>query len=361
MIIARTPFRISFSGGGTDLESFYQREEGSVLSTSINKYMYITVHPYCLKDHIQVKYSKTELVKNVAEIEHPIVREVLLKLKMDVGLEIVSMADVPAGTGIASSSAFTVCLLHCLNAYLGNYVSKEYLASVACDIEINRLGEPIGKQDQYASAFGGLNLIKFGPNGNVRVDPVIMKSRDLENLEDNLILFYTGRTRRAHSILKEQNDLTKTDKKTFTTLKMMAKQSLDMHKLLSSGQLDDFGYGLHEGWKLKKSLTDNISNSELDELYERGIKFGGALGGKLLGAGGGGYLLFYCKKENQEKLRIVFSELEELPFKFERNGSHIIFFENNQMHIGASQKTVSNSIENKSEQKGPKGNNQLSI
>ncbi|MBT4290765.1 MAG: GHMP kinase [Deltaproteobacteria bacterium] len=329
MIINRTPFRISFAGGGSDLEAFYHQHEGCVLSTSINKYMYLIAHPFAVKKQIQVKYSTTELVDMPEKIKHPIIREALKLLKIDKGIEIASFADISAGTGLGSSSSFTVGLIHCLKAYLNSHVSKEYLANTACDIEINRLEEPIGKQDQYAAAFGGLNFISFLKNGTVCMEPVTISVDRKKALEENLLMFFTGSHRSASKILKEQKENINNSEDKVKTLLEMTKLARKLKQVLYDGDLDDFGPILHEGWELKQSLASGISNPEIEKMYHLAISKGGASGGKLLGAGGSGYLLFYCPKTKQAHLRKTMQELEELPFQFDDHGSNIIFYDKN--------------------------------
>lgn len=321
MIGTRTPFRISFAGGGSDLKEFYSKHTGCVLSASINKYMYILVHQF-FNDNIQIKYSKTELVDEISKIQHPIVREVLTQFNI-MGIDINSIADVPSGTGLGSSSAYTVGLLHAINAYCNKYTSSEYLAKEACKIEIDILGEPIGKQDQYAVAYGGLNLIKFYPDENVDVEPIIMSPESYLKLEGNLLMFYTGLIRSASDILIDQKkNIENSD--TFNSLIRMTELAGEMKKSLVEDNFQDFGRIMDENWHLKKSLSKKISESQIDDFYSKAID-AGALGGKLLGAGGGGFLIFYCEKENHEKLRNSLSELRELKFKFDRNGSKIIY------------------------------------
>jgi D-glycero-alpha-D-manno-heptose-7-phosphate kinase len=322
MIISRTPFRISFAGGGSDLPSFYTQEQGAVLSTSINKYVYLAIHSFFDPNKIQLKYSKTELVSEFRDINHPIFKECLSMYNIK-GVDINSIADIPAGTGLGSSSSFTVGLLHVLNAYLQRYVSHEYLASTACDIEMNRLKEPIGKQDQYAAAYGGLNFIKFNYDGSVDVEKIIMKSEIKKQLERNLLMIYTGNTRSAGSILEHQNNaMSQADKR--NVQKEMVQQAFELKELLENNQIDDFGRMLHEGWMLKKTLTSGISNNDVDNLYKKGIE-AGALGGKLLGAGGGGFILFYCPEEHQDKFRNKMTGYRELEFSFDNSGSKIIY------------------------------------
>lgn len=322
MIISRTPLRISFAGGGSDLPSFYKYNQGAVLSTSIDKYVYLAVHEYFYKEQTLLKYSKTELVKTFEEIQHPIFRECLSMMKLS-GLDISSMADVPAGTGLGSSSSFTVCLLNALHAYNRRYVSPEYLASTACDIEINRLGDPIGKQDQYAAAYGGLNFITFNKDESVSVEKIIMDPTAKQQLDDNLIMIYTGETRSASQILKNQSqEMSKEDKR--LVVKKMVDMAYELKSVLQNSQIDDFGRILHEGWLLKQSLSAGISNENISNLYNKGLE-AGALGGKLLGAGGSGFILFYCPKEKQADFRSSMAQYKELPFKFDNTGSKIIY------------------------------------
>jgi len=322
VIGTRTPFRISFVGGGTDLREFYSRHPGCVVSTTINKYMYIFVHRFFEKK-IQVKYSRTELVRDVNEIRHPIVREALKKLGLN-RLDINSIADIPAGTGLGSSSSFAVGLLHALYAYMSKYQSKEKLAQGACSIEIDMLEEPIGKQDQYAAAYGGLNFITFCPNEDVNVEPIIMHRDKLLELENNLLLFYTGKTRDANDILSDQRSNIINDKEKFSGLIRMTELAKHLRRSLVKGNLDDFGLILDENWQLKKSLSDKISQSRIDKLYEIALK-NGAKGGKLLGAGGGGFLAFYCEMKRQESVRRALADLEELTFSFDSFGSRVIY------------------------------------
>lgn len=322
MIISRTPLRISFAGGGSDLPSFYKYNQGAVLSTSIDKYVYLAIHEYFYKEQTLLKYTKTELVKTFEEIQHPIFRECLSMMNMS-GLDISSMADVPAGTGLGSSSSFTVCLLNALHAYNRRYVSPEYLASTACDIEINRLGDPIGKQDQYAAAYGGLNFITFNKDESVSVEKIIMDPTAKQQLDDNLIMIYTGETRSASQILKNQSqEMSKEDKR--LVVKKMVDMAYELKSVLQNNQIDDFGRILHEGWLLKQSISAGISNENISNLYNKGLE-AGALGGKLLGAGGSGFILFYCPKEKQADFRSSMAQYKELPFKFDNTGSKIIY------------------------------------
>lgn len=322
MIISRTPFRLSFMGGGTDLPSFYEREEGMVLSTTIDKYMYITINDR-FDSSFRLSYSRTEICESTEAIEHPIMRVILQKYaKKGHGLEVISMADIPSGTGLGSSSSFTVGLLHAMKAQLGVFQSAEDLAREASEIEVVQLKEPIGKQDQYAAAYGGLSLIRFLPAGEVRVDPIICSPKIRQELEASVMFFYTGVTRSASKILGEQSENTSSK---MEHLREMKKHVLELKNILESGKpLKRFGEILHEGWRLKKSMASGISNSQIDEWYERGVS-AGAGGGKILGAGGGGFLMFLCPPEKQAAVKAELKDLRSIPVQFEKWGSKIIF------------------------------------
>lgn len=324
MIITRTPFRISFVGGGSDLEAFYAKSEGAVLSTSIDKYMYISSHKFFFPGQIRVKYSETETVNHLDELKHPLLRETMRKTGVTGGLEVSSIADIPAGTGMGSSSSFTVGLLHCLYAHKRQYVTHEQLAREACEIEINILGEPIGKQDQFAAAFGGLNVIRFKADGTVVVEPLYIDPEKYNALQQNLVMFYTGNQRKASDILAEQKrNISAEDK--FLVLKSMVRLVFDLREVLFSGSLTDVGNILHENWILKQKLASQISNTAIDEIYRAGLE-GGATGGKLLGAGGGGFMLFYCEPGKQARLAEKLRHLERFDFGFDREGSKLIYF-----------------------------------
>ena len=321
MIITRTPFRISFAGGGSDLEDYYHREPGVVLSTAINKYIYLTVKER-FGNTFRVSYSQTELCDSVDQIQHPIVRESLKRLSVERGLEIVSVADLPAQAGMGSSSSFTVGLLHALHALAGHVVTPARLAEQACEVEIERLKEPIGKQDQYIAAYGGMQMVRFMPNGDVTVDPVICPRGTRQELNRRLVLFFTGRTRNAREVLAKQRATIDSQRE---TLRRMCRIAEQLREVLTVGMnLNDFGQLLHQAWEAKRSLESSISNQAIDDFYERGIK-AGALGGKLLGAGSGGFLLFYCEPHLQARLRRALSGLVEVPFSFEPEGSKVIF------------------------------------
>lgn len=321
MIITRTPFRVSFAGGGSDLEAFWKDEPGAVLSTAVDKYMYLTVKPR-FGDTFRVSYSRTEIVERADQIEHPIVRECLAACGITRGLEIVSVADLPAQSGMGSSSSFTVGLLHALFAHAGRVVSPKALAETACRIEIDRLKEPIGKQDQYIAAHGGLQFIQFFPDGHVSVDPVVCAPGTRRELDRRLVLFFTGLTRNARDVLTKQQANTG-DKR--SALRELVRVAGEMRDVLTHGHdLNEFGRLLHTAWQVKKSVEGSISTPAIDDWYARG-RAAGALGGKLLGAGSGGFLLFYCEPHLQPALTRELGDLRPVPFALEPEGSKVIF------------------------------------
>ena len=322
MIITRAPFRVSFCGGGSDLPSFYEKYGGCVLSTSIRKYMYLTIHNYFHKDQIVLKYSKTETVGDYKEIEHKYFKQCLKDFGI-MGVEISSMADIPSGTGLGSSSSFTVALLHLLHTYKGEFVSKYKLAKDACEVEIDKLGEPIGKQDQFAAAFGGLRFYEFHQNGFVSVEPIVMSPESYRILEDNILMFYLGGVHSASSILKEQGQNIKSEEKAKVQLQM-CDLARTLKEELQKNNVDAIGELLHENWVLKKSLASGISNPLIDETYEKAMR-AGALGGKLLGAGGAGFMIFYVKKDRHEAVRASMSHLRELDFEMDNSGATIVY------------------------------------
>lgn len=324
MIISRTPFRVSFVGGGSDLPAFCERRPGAVLSVTIDKAMYLTLHPYFDRGRTLLRYSRSELVDSVDAIEHPIFREALRSMGIAGGVEISSSADVPAGTGLGSSSCFTVGLLHVLAAYQGRYAAKEFLGSSASHIEIDILEEPIGRQDQYAAAFGGLNVIRFLEGGRVIVEPVTVPRDVIHALEDRLLMFYTGEQRSTRTILADQGRNVANDEQKFAATAQMVDLVYEMRDALFAADLPTFGDLLHRNWELKRSLSKQISNPAIDDAYESARR-AGARGGKLLGAGGGGFLLLYCEPERQAGLREALSQLDEFEFRFDLSGSSIIF------------------------------------
>jgi len=323
MIISRTPLRISLFGGGTDLKDFYGIEGGAVLSTAIDKYIFATVNRK-FDDHIRISYSKTEIVERVDQVQHDLVRESMKLTGVDKGIEITTIADIPSqGTGLGSSSTFTVGILNALHAYKGEHVSAENLAKEACRVEIDIIKEPIGKQDQYIAAYGGLQFIQFNKDDSVFVDPVICSHELKEALHGNLMLFYTGITRRANTILSEQKKNSSGNKleelKAIKELAFIGRKALEVNH-----SIDEFGRLMDEGWKVKKSLASGISNAEIDDLYEKAKK-AGALGGKITGAGGGGFLLMYVPKSRQAHVRSALHPLKQIDFRFEPQGSKIIY------------------------------------
>ncbi len=324
MIVSCAPFRVSFAGGGSDIPSFYRKRRGAVLSCAIAKYSFIIVHPFFNAKKYHLKYTRTELVDQLDEIQHPILREALRMQAINPGIEIVSTADIPGGTGLGSSSSFSVALINALYAHRRVFVPKEKLANEACALEIERLGEPIGKQDQYAAAYGGVNLIEFERHGGVTVQPLLLPTKILSELESNLLLFYTGSQRDARDLLSRQVTAIENDDLVVSRMQQMVELAYDMRDLLLAGNLDDFGLALHRGWELKRGISAQISTAAIDNLYEQ-ARQAGALGGKLAGAGGGGFLLLYCPKPAQARVREVLSGLQNLEFRFDWGGARIAF------------------------------------
>ncbi len=325
MIITRTPFRISFFGGGTDYPAWYKENGGAVLSASINNYCYITCRhlpPFFDHKH-RLVWSKIEAVKQLDEIQHPAARETLKFINVKKGVEIHHDADLPSRSGLGSSSAFTVGLLHALHALQGRLVTKRQLALDAINIEQDILGENVGSQDQVAAAFGGLNKIEFGGPQHISVFPVTMKSERLKSLEGCLLLFFTGLTRNASDVAAEQIRLTPEKRKELQAMKGMVDEAIVI--IEKENNLDDFGKLLHESWQIKRQLTSQITNKRIDEIYEAGRQ-AGALGGKLLGAGSGGFMLFYVKPELQSAVKEKLKDLLCVPVKFENIGSQVIYY-----------------------------------
>lgn len=320
MIITKTPLRISFVGGGTDIASFYKEHPGAVVSTAIDKYVYVTINKNFDSNGIRVAYSKTELVNDIKKVQHPIVREAMKLTGIIKGIEITTMADVPSkGTGLGSSSSFTVGLLNALYAYKGNLTSSIKLAEEACHVEIDRLKEPIGKQDQYIAARGGFQFIEFLSDGTVLSDPVLIDEHVKKRLEKNLMLFYTGQTRSAKKILAEQG---KKSKENFQALMILKGLAIELRRQLLRKNIEQVGELMHENWRIKQKLSSKITDNQISGWYNDAIK-AGAIGGKICGAGGGGFLLFYCPIEQQPKVRKNIP-LREIKFKFEPQGSRII-------------------------------------
>jgi len=321
MIITQTPLRVSFVGGGTDFRDYYRRNGGAVLSTTIDKYIFVIVKKRFDKK-IRVGYSTTEMVDSLDELKHELVREGLRKTGITEGIEISTMADIPStGSGLGSSSSVTIGLLNAFYIYQGISQTAETLAKDACEIEIDILGKPIGKQDQYAAAYGGLNIIRFLPDEKVEVEPLRISESTKRKLERNLMLFYTGMVRKSSEVLTEQKKNIPDITGVLDELKAMVDELKDC---LYKEYLDEFGKLLHYGWQCKKKMASKITNEKIDEFYEKALD-AGALGGKMTGAGGGGFMLLYCPPERQDKVRDALSELQELPFSFNRDGSRVIF------------------------------------
>jgi D-glycero-alpha-D-manno-heptose-7-phosphate kinase len=329
MIISRTPLRVSFVGGGTDMGVFYRRYGGAVISTSINRYVYITVNTK-FDDRLRISYSRTEDVRGADEVVHPIIRAVLRRLRIDGGVEITSVADVPShGTGLGSSSAFCVGLLNALHAYSGRYVDRRRLGAEACEIEIDMLHEPIGKQDQYASALGGLNYIRFNPDDSVEVLPLTHMRPLAEEIQRSLITFYTGIGREASTILECQRNNIESGTAKQDSLKQMLVLVEDLKREFEKGNAAGLGEALHEAWLIKRGLADGISSEAIDAWYDR-ARAAGASGGKILGAGGGGFLLLVAPPERHEAIGRALSDLRRIDLGFERLGSTIVFSEPNE-------------------------------
>jgi D-glycero-alpha-D-manno-heptose-7-phosphate kinase len=326
MIIARTPFRVSFAGGGTDLGEFYLKEDGRVLSTTIDKYLFVAVkRQACLAESkFRINWSKVEFKDKIDDIEHPIVREALRMMGMDIPLEISTFADIPSQTGLGSSSAFAVGLLNALFAIKGQMVTKADLADMAARIEVDILGRHIGKQDHYAAAYGNLNVYTFHQDESVSVDPVLCPRETKRTVGNNIMMFYTAKKRDASEILKNQKARMNDKHHVLAGMKNLVEP---LRKIFSTGSnLKEIGRILHDGWELKRSITEEISSPEIDEYYEKAMK-AGALGGKLLGAGGGGFLLFYVEPQNQKSVSESLSDLYQLPFGFDSVGTQITYYD----------------------------------
>jgi D-glycero-alpha-D-manno-heptose-7-phosphate kinase len=324
MIIARSPLRVSLGGGGTDLPSYYEQHTGFLIAAAIDKYVYLTLHETFVPDLI-VKYSKLERVADASQLEHPIIREAFAMLGMSgQSLELTSMADIPAGTGLGSSGSFTTALLKALHAYKKNLVHPEELAKQACDIEINRLKEPIGKQDQYIAAFGGITCFRFLPGGKVEAWPLKVSEDTRYTLEDNLLLFFTGYSRSASSILKEQDQKSKVaDKSMIENLHFVKDLGLQSQKALETGNLDEFARLMDVHWQRKKQRSGNMSNPRINEWYDMAMA-NGASGGKLIGAGGGGFLMFYATDKARLRHAMRRAGLQEVRFHFDFEGTKLL-------------------------------------
>jgi len=321
MIITQTPLRISFLGGGTDFQAFYEQEEGCVLSSAIDKYIFVIVKER-FDEKIRVGYTQTEMVDSLEDVQHDLVREALRKTGIEKKIEISTMGDIPsAGTGLGSSSTVTVGALNAMYLHLGVARDAATLAREACEIEIDVLGRPIGKQDQYIVAHGGLRFIRFKPDGTITVETVQLPDEARRRLSESLLLFYTGITRSAGTVLREQVENISDH---LGVLRKMKQLAWDARECLERQAFDEFGDLLHQGWEHKKSLASGISNGQIDAMY-RAARQAGAIGGKISGAGGGGFLLLYCPVECQVDVRRALAPLRELPFALERDGSKAVF------------------------------------
>ena len=321
MIIVQTPLRISFFGGGTDFPSFFMEEGGCVLSSAIDKYIFVTVKKR-FDRKLRIGYTQTEMVDDVSQIHHEMIREALLLTGVSQGIEVTTMGDIPSeGSGLGSSSTVTVGAVHALHTYLGNIVTMEQLAREACDIEIGRLGKPIGIQDQYIAAYGNLRFFEFCPDGQVKVQKVILDADLRRELNDRFLLFFTGISRKADSVLTEQKSNIKDRMNVLREIRDMAYQAKSD---LQAGQFDAFGSLLHQSWELKKRMAGQISNGAIDELYDAARR-AGAIGGKITGAGGGGFILLCAPHEKHQAIRQALSGLQELPFQLEPDGTKVIF------------------------------------
>ena len=330
MVIARTPMRISFLGGGTDYPDYYRRNGGMTLATSIDKYTFITVKklPWYFDHKIKVHYSTLERCDSLDELKHTSVRECLRHMGIEKEIEIHYAGDLPARTGMGSSSSFTVCLLHALHALQGKFVSNSELARLAVRLEQNVMRERVGSQDQYSAALGGLRLLKFNQDDSIEHNPVVMAPGRLDLLQSHLMLFYTGLTRTAHEVLDEQMEKTKSGALDSDLKKLGDLVPQAVQILCSDQSLDGFGELLHEGWVLKRGLSSQIASDQIGTWYEKALG-AGAIGGKLLGAGGGGCLLFYVPSEKQVSVRNALPDLCEIPFRFDQVGSTIVYADQN--------------------------------
>ncbi len=324
MIIVRSPLRISLGGGGTDLPSFYKYHEGFVISAAINKYVFTTITKPFEKGYY-LKYSSTEKTKNVKDIKHPIIREVLIEEKIkDLPIEITTLADIPSGTGLGSSGSFTSSFIKALYEYRKLNIDTETLAKKACQIEIERLKDPVGKQDQYIATYGGIRSFNFYKNGEVAVNNLKMKNDKIKKLEKNLLMFFTGQTRSSKKILITQKNKTeKNNKKMIENLIKIKEMGLEIKKILEKGDLDHFGEIMNRHWHEKKKRSNQMTNYFIEKLYKDALK-NGAVGGKLVGAGGGGFLLFYCHDTKKLKNFFLKKNIEEIDFKFAFNGTQAI-------------------------------------
>ena len=323
MLITRTPLRITLGGGGTDLPSYYERFGGLVLSAAINRHIFISIN-HTFSNEYLIKYSQLERTDDVESIDHPIVREALRLHPVGRGIELVSVADIPAGTGLGSSGAFTVGVLRALYAHKRRYVTAAKLAEEACRIEIELLGQPVGKQDQYIAAFGGLTCMSFEPGGQVQVSPLAISTETLQDLEEHLCMFFTGYSRAASEVLQDQKRRSEEgDRDMLMNLHFVKENGIETMIALEQGDMAQFGGLMHEHWENKKKRSPGMSNSHIDRWYDKALDHG-AIGGKLVGAGSGGFLLFYAKDQDLVRQAMAEEGLEEVRFRFDHDGSSVI-------------------------------------
>lgn len=322
MILSRSPLRISIGGGGTDLPSYYNFHDGFVIAAAINKYVYVTITKPFAKG-IYLKYSNIEKTNNIQEIKHPIIKEVLKRQEfLSDQIEITTLADVPSGTGLGSSGSFTSALIQALSHYNKKIISKKDIAELACHIEIDCLNEPVGKQDQYISTFGGIKCFTFKKNNEIIIEPLLISKKTISDLENNLLLFFTGFERSASTILSEQKKNSET-KVIIDNLNYIKKLGYQIKNILEEGDIKSFGNILNEHWQYKKKRSKKMTNSNIDQLYNIGLE-NGAIGGKVVGAGGGGFLLFYAQDKNKLSNKMQSLGVEEMKFKFDNEGTKIV-------------------------------------
>ena len=323
MIVSRAPLRMSFVGGGSDMPAYYRENGGAVLSTSLNKYVYLTINKKFDND-LRLSYSNTEIVSDSSQIKHPIFRNTLELLKFKGGLEITSISDIPSqGSGLGSSSSFTVALLHALSTYKGEHISKQELGRLTSHIEIDLCKDTIGKQDQYAAAFGGFNFIEFNKEDSVVINPIVCKPLKIKKIEDSILVFYTGRTRKASTLLLEQSKNMKKANNRELMSEMVA-LAYKMRDLLEKNDIELFGEILDRNWVLKRQMAVGVSDPQIDGWYHKGLA-AGAEGGKIMGAGNGGFLMFFAPKEKHDAITSALTELQRIPFSFSNTGSEIIY------------------------------------
>ena len=325
MIVSRTPFRITLGGGGTDLPSYYKDHGGFIFSFCLSKYMYVCINRPSADDLIRLKYSISESVESIDDLQHDIAKACLQRVGIDSKIEIASLSDIPAGSGLGSSSTYTVGLLNGLHSLNGNYKSLEFLADEACTIEMDILNKPMGKQDQYLAALGGFVVLEIDKDGSVKSKKINLEKSIMNELNRNLLIFYTGQQRKNNKILKEQDDSTKSNKQeVLNSLHYIKESGYKILDIVQSGNIDDLGFMFRDHWEMKKKLSSGVTNSAIDSIYNIALE-SGATGGKISGAGGGGFFTFYCNKEHQKLRDAMKAEgLKELEYSFDLDGSKII-------------------------------------